>query len=274
MPAPQAPLSPRAQAGNSAVGLFWSPSPDLVSQYAVYRSDDGGGTWTAIATVPGSADTYEDAGLQNGTTYDYVVTSIDGEGFEGAPGPVVSATPTDLPCTLSCTAQAPQAAAIGNTVTFTASAVTRNCTGEPTYAWDFGDGSPLSGGSSATHVYSAEGTYSWSMTAALPGATCTKVGTITIGAPPTVTSVRKRRNPFRIVVKGSHFGPDATVYVGETLWTNANLKNAGKLVIKKGSSLKAVFPHDTDVSIRIVNGDGGSVTVSYNRTTRNWHVLP
>jgi PKD repeat protein len=274
MPAPQAPLSPRAQAGNSAVGLFWSPSPDLVSQYAVYRSDDGGGTWTSIATVPGSADTYEDAGLQNGTTYDYVVTSIDGEGFEGAPGPVVSATPTDLPCTLSCTAQAPHAAVTGNTVTFTASAVTQNCTGEPTYEWDFGDGSPLSGGVSTTHVYSAAGTYSWSMAATLPGATCSKGGTITIGAPPTVQIVKKRGNPFRIILKGSGFSQDASVSVGGAPWPNVKVKSPGKLVLKKGASLKAAFPHDTDVSIRIVNDDGGSVTVSYNRTTRIWRVLP
>ncbi len=274
MPAPAPPASLQALPANSAVELSWPAAPASVAGIGVYRSADGGQSWTYVATVPAASTTYQDAGLQNGTTYTYALTSIDQEGFEGAPGPEAAATPTDLPCTLDCSAQVPVVAAAGNTVTFAASATGQNCTGQPAFAWDFGDGSAASAGASATHTYAAPGTYAWSLTTTLGDATCSRQGQITIGAPPAVSLVKKVRSPFRIVVKGSGFSTDASVSVGGAPWSYVSIKNQGKLVIKKGAALKAAFPKDTDVAIRIVNADGGSITVTFNRTTKSWAVVP
>ena len=51
-------------------------------------------------------------------------------------------------------------------------------------------------------------------------------------------------------------------------------KNDGYIVMKKGASLKTLFPTYVFVPIRIVNPDGGSVTVEFDRKTKVWRVFP
>ena len=85
-------------------------------------------------------------------------------------------------CNVSCTATAPSSGTVGTAVSFTATATPSGCTGTPTYDWDFGDGTPHSSQQNPTHTYTTAGTYNWTMTASLAGASpCVKMGTITIG---------------------------------------------------------------------------------------------
>jgi len=81
-----------ATAGNAQVALTWIASTNATS-YNVKRSSVSGGE-TTLATV--TTTNYADAGLNNGTTYYYEVSAVNGNG-EGANSAEVSATPHTIP---------------------------------------------------------------------------------------------------------------------------------------------------------------------------------
>lgn len=86
-------------------------------------------------------------------------------------------------------------------------------------------------------------------------------------APPVISSAQKRTAPFRLRLYGSNFQPDLKVYIGgdPNPWPTVKYGNATMITLMKGASLKAKFPSGVPVEIRVVNGDGGSATISYTR---------
>jgi fibronectin type 3 domain-containing protein len=94
--APSAPTGLVATAGSGVVSLNWSdnPEPDLAG-YNVYRSETlpvPTSTPLNASLVPGSA--YDDATVQNDTTYHYVVTAVDLNGNESPASASAGGTPT------------------------------------------------------------------------------------------------------------------------------------------------------------------------------------
>lgn len=87
-------------------------------------------------------------------------------------------------CTVNCTATVPPAGQTGTPVAFAATATATNCSGPPTFTWDFGDGSATSSQQNPSHTYAAAGTRTWALTVTAGGQTCTKTGTITITSGP------------------------------------------------------------------------------------------
>ncbi len=87
-------------------------------------------------------------------------------------------------CSLTCSAVVPSTAETGQAVSFSGSATASGCSGTPVYDWDFGDGSAHESGSSPTHVYGTAGTYTWTLTVTVSGASpCTQSGTLTVTEP-------------------------------------------------------------------------------------------
>ncbi len=82
-------------------------------------------------------------------------------------------------CSLGCTATVPATGVANAPVSFQSTATPSNCTGSPTYSWNFGDGQ-TSTQQNPSHTYSSAATHNWSMTATVQGATCTKSGSIVI----------------------------------------------------------------------------------------------
>jgi fibronectin type 3 domain-containing protein len=78
-----------AVAGNASVALSWG-NVSGASGYRVFRSTTSGGPYTQIASPSGTS--HADNGLNNGTTYYYVVRAFDANG-ETANSQQVSATP-------------------------------------------------------------------------------------------------------------------------------------------------------------------------------------
>ena len=83
--------------------------------------------------------------------------------------------------------------------------------------------------------------------------------------PPVVSSMEKRGNPFRITVTGSNFQPGIRLFIGDSAsaWPHAVVKNAGLLMIKGGSALKASVPKNVPALFRFVNPDGGETTLTW-----------
>ena len=66
---------------------------------------------------------------------------------------------------------------------FTAVAALSNTMASVSYAWNFGDASPLNTNRYATHAYSVPGTYSWSLNVRAGTASASATGSIIVGAP-------------------------------------------------------------------------------------------
>ena len=269
LPAPLPPARLDAAPADGTVFLAWPASPAPVDHFVLYRSTDGGQTWGALAQ-PGSSDlAYVDSAVQNGATYTYVLKAWDSAGFEGPPSPEATATPAAGLCAIQCQAAVPAVIPVGQPAGFHGEAQTTSCLGPPDFAWDFGDGG-AAGSADATHAYTSPGLYAWALTVSREGALCTKSGTIRAVVPPTVSSVHKLHDPFRIKIGGAGFQAGAAAFVGGSALESVNVKSDRKVILRGGAALKALFPADTFVAIRIVNPDGGEVTILFNRTTREW----
>jgi fibronectin type 3 domain-containing protein len=76
-----------------SIDLNWNApttSTDPVAGYNIYRSTNGGATFTKLN---GSVDTvldYTDSNVQSGTTYTYVVKGVDASGQESGPSNQIS----------------------------------------------------------------------------------------------------------------------------------------------------------------------------------------
>ena len=129
------------------------------------------------------------------------------------------------------------------------------------YAWDFGDGQ-TGVGNVTSHTYTTAGNYTATVTVTdNTGATATASVSIAVTGPaivnPTITSVTKATNPFRLHVYGSNFKPGCVVKINGVTVPITTYKDSTHVVAKKGSSLKAMCPKGTPVTITVENTDGG-----------------
>ncbi|MBB5940136.1 fibronectin type III domain-containing protein [Streptomyces zagrosensis] len=87
------------RAGDGRITLDWYSPPQEVGSppvvgFRLYRSTSPGVTKeNAETSFNASGNSHTDTGLSNGTTYYYVISTIDGTGAESALSPEVSATP-------------------------------------------------------------------------------------------------------------------------------------------------------------------------------------
>ena len=89
---------------DSEIDLSWDNVADAAwGSYNVYRSEESGTNYTSVATGL-TQPAYTNSGLVNGTTYYYVVTSVQTNGSESAYSDETSGTPTGAPQNLVATA--------------------------------------------------------------------------------------------------------------------------------------------------------------------------
>jgi fibronectin type 3 domain-containing protein len=73
------------------VTLSWTASTSTVTGYDVFRSTVSGGPYAQLNSSQDASTTYADTAVQAGTTYYYVVTSVDSSGVQSADSAEVSA---------------------------------------------------------------------------------------------------------------------------------------------------------------------------------------
>jgi Abnormal spindle-like microcephaly-assoc'd, ASPM-SPD-2-Hydin len=91
----QVTLSGTGTAVQHGVDLSWdapSSSSDPVAGYNIYRSTDGGGSFTKLNASPDGQVDYDDNAVQSGTTYVYEVKSVDSSGVESSASNQISLT--------------------------------------------------------------------------------------------------------------------------------------------------------------------------------------
>jgi hypothetical protein len=84
----QVPLSGTGTVVQHEIDLSWdapSSSADPVAGYNVYRSTDGGASFTRLNASPDIQVDYNDLNVQSGSTYAYEVKSVDANGVESGP---------------------------------------------------------------------------------------------------------------------------------------------------------------------------------------------
>jgi len=67
-------------------------------------------------------------------------------------------------CTVNCTATVPATGAVNSAVSFAATATPSGCATQPSFEWNFGDGTDHVIQQNPTHSYVAAGTYTWTLT--------------------------------------------------------------------------------------------------------------
>ena len=93
-PPPAAPTNLSATAGDGSVSLDWDDNSEGdLDGYKVYRSTTQGGPYSQINGSLVATSDYTDNGVNNGTTYYYVVTAVDTAAQESGDSNEASATP-------------------------------------------------------------------------------------------------------------------------------------------------------------------------------------
>lgn len=82
---------------------------------------------------------------------------------------------------------------------------------------------------------------------------------------PSITSITKKGDPFRLIVTGVNFQNGIEVYINNERWSNVVFKTSNKIVLKGGSSLKSKVPKGERTTFRFVNPDGGETTYIWQR---------
>jgi PKD repeat protein len=194
-------------------------------------------------------------------TYPWTLTATAGGTSASGSGQV---TVSADDCTLDCSASAPSGGSAGASLSFSASAYpSGSCSGSVAYDWDFGDGSTHSFLQNPAHAYASEGTYTWTLTASVGSAQCTRTGTIAISSasPPVITLMKKVSPPFKIVVLGSNLQNGIRVYIDGVQWTSVVWKKTTKMQLT--GAIKAAVPKGSVKTFRFVNADGGEATQTW-----------
>ncbi len=227
--APAAPGGLSAQAPDpTRVVLAWENGP--VEQDAVWvERATGGSGFGSLATLGGSATSYEDRGVEPGTTYRYRLRAANDCGSSPYSDEVAVTVPSDqepLQVDFSWDPVAPWA---GEEVRFSASVEG----GPDTLSWQFGDGS-VAEGETVTHRFLEPGTYTVRLTAVRGPESVSATRGVTAAAPPELVAASARTT-----------GLNGTIWRTDMVLLAGGSRASGRVVLygPGGSELGSV-PYD------------------------------
>jgi PKD repeat protein len=250
------PLSASASAtpttGSAPMPVVFTGTPS--GGTAPYTYDWNYGDGTAHGTGQSPSHTYTTQG-----TYTATLTVTDSASH------TASATPLTITVTAPLSASAtatPTSGSVPLTVSF--GTTVSGGTAPYTYDWNYGDGSAHGNTQAPSHTYTTVGTYTATVTVTDSAPSHHAVtGSVTVTVkppPPVITLMKKVTPPFTIVVTGSNLQSGIQVYINGTRWSGVQWKNAGKIKLTGGASLKAAVPKGVTTTFRFVNPDTGEST--------------
>ena len=89
IPFPPIDIKAKAGAGGKEITLTWQNDPRItqateISHYRIYRKTNSASTFSHIATVTASSQSYKDTNLNSGNSYVYSISSVNSDGVSGA----------------------------------------------------------------------------------------------------------------------------------------------------------------------------------------------
>jgi uncharacterized protein (TIGR03437 family) len=116
-------------------------------------------------------------------------------------------------CTLNCSATVPATGQNGVAVQFLSSASATGCSAQPTYDWNFGDGTARSSEQNPTHAYTTAGVYTWTLTSSV-GSGSTMIDTVAGGLGEGNTATQA---PFGILAAVARDPQGRGIYVADAI---------------------------------------------------------
>jgi len=124
------------------------------------------------------------------------------------------------------------------------------------FAWDFQDGGSTATGGSVSHLFTYPGDYMVAMTVQdAVGLTCHTAAAVAAGGP-RITRVRRKSDPYRLVVDGGGFVAGDVVRVNGAAAPATVFKSATRLVAMKGAALKAMLPVGVPAQVTVEDPNG------------------
>lgn len=152
-------------------------------------------------------------------------------------GAVPASQDPEQGCSVGCDATVPQTGGVSSAINFASSATTNGCSTQPTFEWNFGDGTPRSNQQNTSHIYSAAGIYNWSLTASVSTGT-TMIDTVAGGLG---EGNQATQSPFGTLIAAARDPQNRGLYVVDVIGGNALIRFvnttttsvtiAGKLVL-------------------------------------------
>jgi PKD repeat protein len=156
-------------------------------------------------------------------------------------------------------AASPRQGASPLTATFTATA--KGAKPPYAYLWDFGDGSTAVS-ATATHTFAVQGAYDCTVTVTDTKGTSAIAPTpvyVDQPIPPQVISAKALTGPpFALKLTGVDFQSGCSVTIDGVAVPEVQFKSNSALLLKGGSTLKAMVPKAVTVCILVTNPDGGT----------------
>lgn len=156
-------------------------------------------------------------------------------------------------CTVNCDATVPATGGANAAINFAATATTNGCPTQPTFEWNFGDGTARSNQQNTTHQYSAAGTYNWSLTTNVSTGS-TMIDTIAGGLGEGNIATQ---SPFGVLVAAARDPQNRGLYVVDVIGGNTLIRfiNTGTSAVTIAG--KAIAPG----TVRAVAGGGSELGV-------------
>jgi PKD repeat protein len=137
-----------------------------------------------------------------------------------------------------------------------------------TYLWNFADGG-TSNLANPTHTFVAAGAYDCDVTVTdHQHRSAAALASVYVGVPipPSIVTIKSLTNPFRLKMTGADFMNGCGVTIDGTPAPEVAFKDPSTLVVKGGSTLKALVPKGVPVCVHVINPDGGeSECFTYQR---------
>jgi len=244
-----------ASVQGGGVALAWTAVPGAGSIY-VFRSEntcDSG--YTRIASLAGSATSYQDEDLPPGLFYNYRVQPYGAT--QACAGPMSACASVASGIFVEASAHTYPG---GPPLTETLTAVADGGQAPYTYAWDFGDGSQGTG-DGPIHVYTALGDYVATVTATDSASQTAQASVLVkVIPPPAIASVRGKNNPYRLFLTGTNFHQGCTVQIDGNVV--ASVWKSATQVQTKGVAY--YVPKGRTVSITVTNQDDGITSAPFS----------
>lgn len=156
-------------------------------------------------------------------------------------------------CTVNCGATVPATGGANAAINFAATATTNGCSTQPTFEWNFGDGTARSTQQNTTHQYSAAGTYNWSLTTSVSTGS-TMIDTVAGGLGEGNIATQ---SPFGVLVAAARDPQNRGLYVVDVIGGNALIRFINTSASAVTIAGKSIAPG----TVRAIAGGGSELGV-------------